>query len=64
MNGVCMNSNSIMNEEKKPCYSLENIQLRFLCPNDLNEVRALCRDWFPIEYPFYWYEAITSSSNR
>ncbi|XP_044766429.1 N-alpha-acetyltransferase 60 isoform X2 [Coccinella septempunctata] len=63
-NGLSCTSECIMNSEKKPFYSLDNIQLRFLCPNDLNEVRSLCRDWFPIEYPFYWYEAITSSSNR
>lgn len=24
-------------------------------------MRALCRDWFPIEYPLSWYEDITSS---
>lgn len=41
--------------------SLKDIQLRFLCPDDLEEVRALCRDWFPIEYPQSWYEDITSS---
>lgn len=38
------------------------IQLRFLVPDDLNEVRALCQDWFPIEYPLSWYKDITSSS--
>lgn len=25
------------------------------------QVRSLCRDWFPIEYPQSWYEDITSS---
>lgn len=25
------------------------------------QVRTLCRDWFPIEYPQSWYEDITSS---
>lgn len=38
------------------------IQLRFLVPDDLNEVRALCQDWFPIEYPLQWYQDITSSN--
>lgn len=47
-----------------PLYSLADIQLRFLCPDDLNEVRALCQDWFPIEYPLSWYEEITSSTSR
>ncbi|KAJ8973748.1 hypothetical protein NQ317_004389, partial [Molorchus minor] len=30
----------------------------------LDEVKALCQVWFPIEYPFYWYEEITSSTSR
>ena len=25
------------------------IQLRFLCPDDISEVKKLCTDWFPIE---------------
>lgn len=38
-----------------------NLQLRFLGPNDLVEVKSLCCKWFPIEYPDTWYEDITSS---
>lgn len=38
------------------------VQLRFLCPDDLYEVRNLCTDWFPINYPFSWYVDITSST--
>lgn len=49
-------------DDQIPLYSLGDVQLRFLCPDDLDEVRALCQDWFPIEYPFYWYEEITSST--
>ncbi|XP_063992976.1 N-alpha-acetyltransferase 60 [Diachasmimorpha longicaudata] len=45
-----------------PLCLLGDVQLRFLCPDDLEEVRALCQDWFPIDYPYAWYEAITSSS--
>lgn len=26
------------------------------------QVKCLCRDWFPIEYPQSWYEDITSSN--
>lgn len=37
-----------------PLCSLADVQLRFLCPGDLDEVRALCQDWFPIEYPLTW----------
>ncbi|XP_066587446.1 N-alpha-acetyltransferase 60 [Prorops nasuta] len=45
-----------------PLCVLGEVQLRFLCPDDLEEVRALCQDWFPIDYPYTWYEDITSSS--
>ena len=31
-----------------PLCVLSEVQLRFLCPDDLEEVRALCQDWFPI----------------
>jgi hypothetical protein len=51
-----------MSDDQVPLYSLGDVQLRFLCPDDLDEVRSLCQDWFPIEYPFYWYEEITSST--
>lgn len=42
--------------------STTEVQLRFLCPDDLNEVRVLCQDWFPIDYPLSWYQDITSST--
>lgn len=29
--------------------------------HNIFQVRSLCRDWFPIEYPQSWYEDITSS---
>lgn len=41
---------------------LNDVQVRFLCPADVDEVKRLCREWFPIEYPDVWYEEITSSS--
>lgn len=45
-----------------PLCSINDVQLRFLCPDDLEEVRTLCQDWFPIDYPFSWYQDITSST--
>lgn len=51
----------IVDKSKDTKCSLKDVQLRFLCPDDLEEVRTLCRDWFPIEYPQSWYEDITSS---
>ncbi|KAK2161156.1 hypothetical protein LSH36_120g01017 [Paralvinella palmiformis] len=38
------------------------VMLRFLCPEDIPELKQLCADWFPIEYPDTWYEDITSNS--
>ena len=40
----------------------QEVQLRFLNPSDVNEVKKLCREFFPIEYPDSWYEEITSHS--
>lgn len=37
------------------------VQFRFLCPNDIDEVKRLCTEWFPIEYPDTWYQEITSN---
>jgi len=39
----------------------EEVQLRFLGPDDIPEVRRLCLEWFPIDYPDCWYELITSN---
>lgn len=36
-----------------PLCVLGDVQLRFLCPDDLEEVRALCQDWFPIGMKFF-----------
>lgn len=35
-----------------------SISFRFLRPGDQNEVKTLCCDWFPIEYPDKWYDDI------
>lgn len=36
-----------------------NVNFRFLLPDDIHEVKRLCHDWFPIEYPENWYKDIT-----
>lgn len=59
-NGNSTVEHHTMNETQIPLYSLADVQLRFLCPSDLDEVRALCQEWFPIDYPLAWYEEITS----
>lgn len=38
-----------------------NIRLRSLLPSDVDAVKELCRDWFPIEYPEQWFQDITGS---
>lgn len=40
-----------------PCLGIS----RFLSPQDIDQVKVLCRDWFPIEYPDTWYQEITSN---
>ncbi|XP_020904651.1 N-alpha-acetyltransferase 60-like [Exaiptasia diaphana] len=40
---------------------INDVQLRFLCADDVEEVKRLCREWFPIEYPDTWYNEITTN---
>lgn len=45
------NTSTTINHTKSltvPLCVLGEVQLRFLCPEDLEEVRELCEDWFPI----------------
>ncbi|KAG9328639.1 hypothetical protein JZ751_011636 [Albula glossodonta] len=44
-----------------PPTALSEIKLRLLCHNDIDSVKLLCGDWFPIEYPDSWYHDITSN---
>ncbi|XP_077591274.1 N-alpha-acetyltransferase 60 [Stigmatopora nigra] len=44
-----------------PLTALSEVQLRFLCHDDIDSVKLLCGDWFPIEYPDSWYQDITSN---
>ena len=38
-----------------PLVNSPELQLRFLNPNDVPEVKTLCAQWFPIEYPDSWW---------
>ncbi|KAE8579091.1 hypothetical protein XENTR_v10023902 [Xenopus tropicalis] len=49
-----------MSEEERPAALADTI-LRFLCHDDIDTVKELCADWFPIEYPDSWYRDITSN---
>ncbi|XP_064478028.1 N-alpha-acetyltransferase 60-like [Ornithodoros turicata] len=45
-----------------PLCNNSSVQLRFLVPEDAPEVKRLCTEWFPIEYPDVWYKDITSNA--
>jgi len=44
-----------------PLVNSMDLQLRFLSPSDLDQVKILCKEWFPIEYPDTWYQEITAN---
>ena len=44
-----------------PLVNCMGLQLRFLSPADIDQVKMLCRDWFPIDYPDTLYQEITSN---
>uniref|UniRef100_A0A4W6F641 N-alpha-acetyltransferase 60 n=1 Tax=Lates calcarifer TaxID=8187 RepID=A0A4W6F641_LATCA len=45
-----------------PPTALSEVQLRFLCHDDIENVKLLCGDWFPSsKYPDSWYQDITSN---
>jgi ribosomal protein S18 acetylase RimI-like enzyme len=37
------------------------IELRNLCSDDIPELKVLCAEWFPVDYPDSWYIDITST---
>ncbi|XP_029432597.1 N-alpha-acetyltransferase 60 [Rhinatrema bivittatum] len=47
--------------EEIPPTALSETTLRLLCHDDIDTVKQLCGDWFPIEYPDSWYRDITSN---
>ena len=64
------NENEMTQQQMQAAYNLSRVpplinspelQLRFLNPPDIPEVKRLCREWFPIEYPDAWYSDITSN---
>lgn len=38
------------------------VNYREFTPKIFFQVRTLCQDWFPIDYPLMWYKEITSST--
>jgi ribosomal protein S18 acetylase RimI-like enzyme len=49
---------TLINKEKIDLFN--DLKLRFLNPNDINELKTLCNEWFPVDYPDSWYIDITS----
>nr|XP_002125753.1 N-alpha-acetyltransferase 60 [Ciona intestinalis] len=49
---------SVHNRSKK-CDFLSTIRIRSLNGGDIDVLRELCTEWFPIKYPVTWYESIT-----
>jgi len=54
----------VIGDSRVPLLNSPQLQLRFLNPNDVPEVKQLCAQWFPIEYPDSWYSDITASDDR
>uniref|UniRef100_A0A914VIQ4 N-alpha-acetyltransferase 60 n=1 Tax=Plectus sambesii TaxID=2011161 RepID=A0A914VIQ4_9BILA len=52
---------NLVGTETVRCSSKEDICMRYLAPTDIDAVKKLCREVFPIEYPDYWYSEITSN---
>ena len=38
---------------------MENLAFRALCPDDIPNLRVLCGEAFPIDYPDSWYDFVT-----
>jgi len=51
----------VLKMDKVPLVNCIELQLRFLSPADTEQVKVLCRSWFPIEYPDTWYQEITAN---
>lgn len=41
---------------------IDNVKLRLLTNNDIDDLKRLCADWFPIKYPDSWYKEVTNNS--
>uniref|UniRef100_A0A915ISP8 N-alpha-acetyltransferase 60 n=1 Tax=Romanomermis culicivorax TaxID=13658 RepID=A0A915ISP8_ROMCU len=55
------NDNDENNSASTPTKIEENnIHLRYLSENDVKDVKSLCGDIFPVEYPDFWYNDIAT----
>jgi len=41
---------------------VDNVILRFMRHDDIENLRTLCTDWFPIKYPDSWYKEIMNNA--
>merc|ERR550517_2193915 len=51
----------VVKMDRVPLINCIELQMRFLSPSDTEQVKVLCRSWFPIEYPDTWYQEITAN---
>jgi len=40
---------------------LNELKLRRLTSDDIEKLKSLCNEWFPIDYPDSWYQSITTN---
>jgi len=51
-------SSKIMNKCKNGSRIVDKLRLRLLQSDDIDTLKVLCNDWFPIKYPDSWYKLI------
>ncbi|XP_013389989.1 N-alpha-acetyltransferase 60 [Lingula anatina] len=55
--------NNLIPMTQQNSFSIQReVQMRFLSPSDINDIKKLCADWFPIDYPENWFKDITSNT--
>jgi len=67
--GNCTNlkvqqSDGLVEKISSPMQLQNNLQFRFLHSNDIDELKVLCKECFPVEYPEEWYLEITKNDGR
>lgn len=59
-----LSNGNVYNDKSELAQSVDlrnEVQFRPLCQVDIQELKTLCADWFPVDYPESWYNDITTS---